>query len=113
VQKFDNYSLNPRVFVEDFAAKLPTPPQFTVYALRLFKRWLRSEELVAGESAKGVGAKFRNCWARFGWMVVLNFDPTPFALVTPFASNPVCLPFTPSNPFAAPMLERQFKLLLQ
>jgi hypothetical protein len=33
----------------------------------------------AGESAKGVGAKFRTCCARFGGMVVLNFDPTPFA----------------------------------
>jgi hypothetical protein len=32
VQKFDNYPLNSRVFVEDFAAKLPTAPQFTVYA---------------------------------------------------------------------------------
>jgi hypothetical protein len=27
--------LNPRVFVEDFAAKLPTAPQFTVYAIHL------------------------------------------------------------------------------
>ncbi len=79
MQKRDNYSRNSRVFVEDFAAKLPTPPQFTVLAAWLFKRWLKSEESVAGERAKGVRAKFRNCVVRFGWMVVLNFDLTPFA----------------------------------
>jgi hypothetical protein len=67
------------VFVEDFAAKLPTPPQLSVCASRLFKRWLASEELVSGENANGVGAKFRIGVVRFGWVVVLNFDPTPFA----------------------------------
>jgi hypothetical protein len=30
MQKLVNYSRNPRVFVQDFAAKLPTGPQFTV-----------------------------------------------------------------------------------
>jgi hypothetical protein len=30
-----NNPLNSRVFVEDFAAKLPTAPQFTVYAFHL------------------------------------------------------------------------------
>jgi hypothetical protein len=67
------------VFVEDFAAKLPTPPQFTVCALRLFERWFGGEELVAGDSANGVRAKFRIGVARFGELVILNFDLTPFA----------------------------------
>jgi hypothetical protein len=49
VQKFDNYSRNSRVFVEDFAAKLPTPPQLTVYAPRLFKM---ADALTS--SAKGI-----------------------------------------------------------
>jgi hypothetical protein len=30
-----NNHLNPRVFVEDFAAKLPTAPQLTIHASRL------------------------------------------------------------------------------
>jgi hypothetical protein len=35
VQKPDNYSRNPRVFAQDFAAKLPTAPQLTVCAFNL------------------------------------------------------------------------------
>jgi hypothetical protein len=34
-KRLPNNPLNPRVFVEDFAAKLPTAPQFTVYASHL------------------------------------------------------------------------------
>jgi hypothetical protein len=35
VQNLAHCSRNPRVFAEDFAAKLPTAPQFTVCALHL------------------------------------------------------------------------------
>jgi hypothetical protein len=35
VQKLDHYLGNSRVFAQDFAAKLPTVPQFTVYASNL------------------------------------------------------------------------------
>ncbi len=47
-----------RVFVEDFAAKLPTPPQFTVCALRLFKRWSGCEEFAPGRAQKGSEQNF-------------------------------------------------------
>ncbi len=41
----------------------------------------------AGDYAKRVRAKFRYGVARSGQRVFLNFDLTPFASVTPFASS--------------------------
>jgi hypothetical protein len=41
--------------------------------------------VVSGEGANGVRAKFRNGVVRFGEMVLLNFDLTPFASFASFA----------------------------
>ncbi len=44
-----------------------------------------AQTVVAGKSANGVGAKFRYGVVRFGEVVVLNFDPTPFAILFAFS----------------------------
>jgi hypothetical protein len=62
-----------RVFAEDFAAKLPASPQFTVCAQRLFKRES------PGSAQAGSEQNFVMVWSASAEMVFLNFDLTPFA----------------------------------
>jgi hypothetical protein len=58
VQKLDNYSGNPRVFAQDFAAKLPTAPQLTVCASDLQNlEDLRHRKGFDKLSLNGVGCK--------------------------------------------------------